>query len=78
MLAIKKFFEAHKITAHTIAGSWIFIVSFYYSNTAARSYIDYEAHQVYTHFPKWLQGAVVSVLVPLFLYWKSTKRAGTA
>lgn len=76
MLAkFKLFLENHKISAHTISIAWLFLVGFYYGNIEARSYIDYEAHEIYIHFPKWLQGLVVSVLIPLFIYWKSMKKA---
>jgi hypothetical protein len=71
---LKAWVERHKISAHSVAIGWAFLVSFYYGNTKARSYIDYEAHEAYIHFPKWLQGAVVSLLIPLFIYWKSNKK----
>jgi hypothetical protein len=71
---LKLWFESHKITAHAVSLGWLWLVGFYYSSQEARSWLDYEAHEVYIHFPKVLQGLIISVLVPMFIYWKTTKK----
>lgn len=69
MNTIKQFLAANKISAHSIAALWIFLVGAYSTVPAFHSLVS----GYYSHLPNSVTQLVAGVAPVVVLYWHSRK-----
>lgn len=71
---IKAQLDKYRISTHTVAAVWAFLVLAYSTNTTFHDYVYGVAMAVYADLPHWLAGLVVGAIIPLIMLYKSAHK----
>lgn len=71
---IKAQLAKYRISTHTVAAAWAFLVLAYSTNTTFHDYVYGVALDVYGSLPHWLAGLVVGAIIPLIMLYKSAHK----
>lgn len=69
MCKLKDWLAQHKISAHSLAGAWVFLTGLWATNQAFRDYV----YGLYAQTPKFVHEFIAGVIVPALIFWKSQR-----
>lgn len=67
----KAWLTAHKISAHSLVGVWLFLTGLFASNPEFKGYVL----SLYAKTPGYVHEFVAGVIVPAIIYYRSQKQS---
>ena len=73
-LKLKQWFLNHKLDAHIFVVVWGILQGAYAESPAFHAGVNAEVKNIYQALPKGIAGIIMTIVVPLILYWNTQKK----